>query len=61
MAGLLEIINVLVPKTFNPDSIEFSSVLIAVITLMTEKIPTEIPNRVKIDLSLFCLIASKVI
>jgi hypothetical protein len=52
---------VFVPKTFNPDSIEFSSVLIAVITLITEKMPTDIPNRVSIDLSLFCLIASRLI
>ena len=51
----------LVPNTFNPDSIELSSVLIAVITLMTEKIPTDIPKRVRVDLSLFARMASKVI
>ena len=61
MAGSFAIIKVFVPKTFKPLSMELSKVLIAVITLITENIPTDIPNSVKIDRSLFSLIASMVI
>ena len=53
--------NVFVPKTFKPDSIEVSNVRIAVITPITENTPIEIPSRVRIARSLFCLIASNVI
>ena len=49
--------NVFVAKTLRPDSTEDSNVLIAVITPTTEKTPTLIPSKVRIDLNLFCFMA----
>ena len=45
-------------NTFNPEAMDDSNVLIAVITPITEKTPILIPKRVKEDLSLFFLMAS---
>ena len=50
--------NVFAANTFNPDSTDDSRVLIAVITPITENTPILIPRSVRIDRSLFCLIAS---
>ena len=50
--------NVFAANTFNPDSTDYSNVLIAVITPITEKTPMLIPNKVSEDRSLFFLIES---